>query len=197
MKSFPDSINEKLKSCGIMRTRDFERLGISRYYISDLCEQGILRRIGRGLYEHTDSELTGNHSLAEACKRIPHGVVCLYTALRFHNLTTQNPADIWIAIDRKARLPKVPFLPIRVVRFSGEALTAGIQASIIEGVPVKIYSPAKTVVDCFKYRNKYGRDVAIEALKDYLYNHKPFDEIWKYAKICRMTKVMMPYWEAI
>ena len=197
MNPTSDHIIAKLKSRGIMRTGDFAALGISRYHVSELCEQGVLKRIGRGLYEHPDSELTGNHSLAEACKRVPHGVICLYTALRFHNLTTQNPHEIWMAIERKARLPKSPNLPIRTVRFSGEAFTAGVQTHKIEGVSVKIYCPAKTVVDCFKYRNKYGRDVAIEALKDYLHHRRPFKELWKYAKICRMTKVMEPYWEAM
>ena len=124
-------------------------------------------------------------------------MVCLLSALRFHELTTQAPHQIWLALDRKARRPRVD-LPLRVVRFSGEPFSIGYDVHVLEQVPVKIYAPAKTVADCFRYRNKIGLDLAIDALKDCL--HKKMgtvDEVWKYAKICRVSNVMRPYLEAI
>jgi predicted transcriptional regulator of viral defense system len=124
-------------------------------------------------------------------------VVCLLSALQFHDLTTQAPFQVWLAIDRKAWLPKEPRLPIRIVRFSGPALEKGIEEHIIEGVSVKVYNPAKTVADCFKYRNKIGLDVALEALRDCRRERKCTNyDLWEYAKICRVANVMKPYLEA-
>jgi predicted transcriptional regulator of viral defense system len=146
----------------------------------------------------TDAAPTEHHSLAEACKRVPHGVVCLLSALCFHDLTTQLPYEVWMAIPVTARQPKVDRPAMRFHRFSGAALTDGQEIKQIEGVSVKVYNPAKTVADCFKYRNKIGLDIAIEALKDCIGQRKAtFDELWHYAKICRMTRVMQPYIEAI
>ena len=128
---------------------------------------------------------------------MPSGVVCLLSALRFHELTTQTPYQVWVALDRKSRKPRVD-LPVRIVRFSGEVLNQGYDVQRIEQVPVKIYSPAKTVADCFRYRNKIGLDVAIEALKDVLRERKAsVDDLWRYAKICRVANVMRPYLEAV
>jgi len=113
-------------------------------------------------------------------------------------LTTQSPFEIWIAIDHKARYPKESMLPIRVVRFSGKALTSGVEQHRIEGVPVRMYGPAKTIADCFKYRNKIGLDVALEALRDCYRSRKcTMDELWKYAKICRVANIMKPYLESL
>ena len=129
---------------------------------------------------------------------VPKGVICLLSALRFHDLTTQAPHEIWIAIDRKTRLPVNKALPIRFVRFSGPALIEGVESHIIDGIPVAIYQPAKTVADCFKYRNKIGLDVALEALKDCLRNRRcQADTLWRFAKICRVSNVMRPYLEAM
>jgi predicted transcriptional regulator of viral defense system len=142
--------------------------------------------------------VTEFHSLEEACKRVPHGIVCLLSALRFHGLTTQAPFEVWLAIDRKARLPRLGALPLRIVRFSGRALKEGVEEHRIEGVPVKTYNPAKTVADCFKYRNKIGLDVALEALRDCRRQRKcTNDELWRYAKVCRVANVMRPYMEAL
>lgn len=144
------------------------------------------------------ADVTEHHSLAEVCKRVPHGVICLLSALRFHELTTQNPFEVWIAVDIKAREPKLEPLQVRVVRFSGKALTEGVEEMTIEGVRVRVYNPAKTVADCFKYRNKVGRDVALEALRDCLSQRKATrGEIWSYAQICRVANVMRPYLEAV
>jgi predicted transcriptional regulator of viral defense system len=136
--------------------------------------------------------------LAMASARVPQGVLCLLSALRFHGLTTQNPSEIWLAIDRKARAPVVSDLPLRVVRFSGEARTAGIEKSIIDGVDVRVYGVAKTVADCFKYRNKIGTDVAVEALREcWRARRTSADALWRYAEICRVTNVMRPYLETV
>jgi predicted transcriptional regulator of viral defense system len=125
-------------------------------------------------------------------------VVCLLSALRFHNLTTQAPAEVWLAIDNKAYRPQVDSLPLRLVHFSGAAFTAGIEEQQIEGVSVKIYNPAKTVADCFKYRHKIGLDVALEALKDCLRQRRcSYNDLWRYAEVCRVTQVMKPYLEAL
>jgi len=150
------------------------------------------------MYELPNADVTENHSLAEACRRVPHGVICLLSALRFHDLTTQSPFQVWMAIDYKARQPRMDGLQLRVVRFSGKALTSGVEEHMIEGVEVKVYCPAKTVADCFKYRNKIGLDVAIEALRDCKQQRLcTNDDLWQYAKVCRMTKVMRPYLEVM
>ena len=187
-----------IRKAGIMRPRDLKRLGIPMDYLWLLHRRGLLDRVGRGMYALRDIEATEHHSLAEACKRVPHGVICLLSALRFHGLTTQAPFEVWVAIDFKARLPKPDDLPLRIMRFSGKALNEGVEEHRIEGVLVKVYNPAKTVADCFKYRNKIGRDVALEALKDCLRQRKcTRDDLWRYAKICRVANVMTPYLEAI
>lgn len=129
---------------------------------------------------------------------MPKGVICLLSALRFHEIGTQSPHQIWMAIDRKAALPKVRELPIEIVRFSGPALSEGVEEHDIGGATIKVYCPSKTVADCFKYRNKIGLDVALEALKDsWQQNMITADELWKYARICRVAQVMQPYMEAI
>ena len=136
--------------------------------------------------------------MAEVSKRIPGGVVCLLSALQFHEFTTQLPFQVWLAIDRKAWLPRIQDMPIRFVRFSEASLTQGADVHEINHVHVKIYNPAKTIADCFKYRNKIGLDVALEALRDGLKHKKcTRDEIWHYARICRVTRIMLPYLEAI
>ena len=183
---------------GVLRPRDLDPFGIPRVYLQRLCEQGLLRRVGRGLYLSANAELTEHHTLAEACRRVRHGVVCLLSALRFHELTTQAPFEIWMAIDGKAWRPRADWPVMRFVRFSGAALTEGIEEHRIEGVTVKVYTPAKTVADCFKYRNKIGLDVALEALRDCRQQRKcSNDDLWRYAKICRVANVMKPYLEAV
>jgi predicted transcriptional regulator of viral defense system len=125
-------------------------------------------------------------------------VVCLLSALSFHELTTQNPAKVWLAIERDARAPRVPDLPLRIIRLSGKAFSAGIETHRINGVPIRVYDAAKTVVDCFKFRNKVGLDVAIEALRDYLRRRgTTTDALWRYAYIDRVTNIIRPYIEAV
>ena len=193
-----DKIIRIVRQLGVIRPKDMDTHSIPRKYINLLYHKGILNRVGRGLYVLDDTSPSENRTIAEVCKRVPAGVICLISALQFHRLTTQSPHEIWLAINHKSRRPKEPMLPIRIVRFSGQALTAGVEQHIVEGVIVKVYSPAKTVVDCFKYRNKIGLDVAIEALRDCQRSRKcTMDELWEYARICRVAKVMKPYLESL
>ncbi len=151
---YSSSSRRRRGHAGIFRSRDLGQ--IPRQYLRLAEEQGKVTRVARGLYVATDANITENHDLAFAAKRIPHGVVCLVSALRFHELTTQTPHEVWLAIDTKARLPKLEYPPLRIVRFSGVALSFGAAPHAVEGVPVRITAPAKTVADCFKYRNKTG-----------------------------------------
>jgi predicted transcriptional regulator of viral defense system len=182
---------------GVIRPRDVVAAGLPRQWIYRLHKRGLLERVGRGLYRVPGAKVTASHSLAEVARRVPKGVVCLLSALQFHQLTTQLPHEVWVAIDVKAWKPKDGDLPVRVVRFSGKALTAGVEHHDIEGVDVMIYSPAKTVADCFKYRHKIGLDVALEALRDLVRARQgSMDELWRFAEICRVANVMRPYLEA-
>ena len=160
-QSQTDRIIEIMRRVGVLRPRDLSAYGIPREYLRRMLDRGLLRRVGRGLYVLPDADATEHHTVAQACKRVPHGVVCLLSALRFHGLTTQAPFEVWLAIGRKAWRPRVDYPPLRLVRFSGAALEAGVEEHQIEGVTVKVYNPAKTIADCFKYRNKVGLDVAI------------------------------------
>jgi predicted transcriptional regulator of viral defense system len=196
--STEDKVMTLVKHAGVLRPRDLTQHDISRQYLLRLQRRGQLQKVGRGLYIASETHLTEHHSLVEACKRVPRGIICLLSALRFHGLTTQAPSEVWMAIDDKAWRPKVDNPRLRVVRFSGEALTAGIEEHVIEHVDVRIYGPAKTVADCFKYRNKIGLDVALEALRDcWRHRRATMDELWKYAKVCRVANVMRPYLESI
>jgi predicted transcriptional regulator of viral defense system len=183
---------------GVLRPRDLAPHGIPREYLTRLYAQGVLERPARGLYVLANAEADENQSLLEACKRVPHGVVCLLSALRFHGLTTEAPFEVWLGIDAKARLPKVEYPPLRIVRFSGPALTEGVEEHVIRGVTVRVTNPARTVVDCFKYRNKVGLDVALEALRDCRQKRKAtVDELHRVAQARRMANVMRPYLEAL
>ncbi len=189
---------ELVRRAGVLRPRDLDQHDIPRQYLRILEQAGKVQRVGRGLYTLANAEATEHHTVAQACKRVPQGVICLLTALRMHDLTTQLPHEIWMAIDRKNWRPRVEDIPLRIVRFSGAALTTGIEHRRIEGVEVQLYGPAKTVADCFKYRNKIGLDVALEALQDYWRQRRgSLDELLRYARICRVANVMRPYLEAM
>lgn len=183
---------------GLLRARDLTNHGIPRGYLRRLEEEGKLEKLAPGLYALADLEITEHHSLVETAKRMPHGTICLLSALRFHGLTTQAPFQVWVAIDGHAWRPKSNMPPLRLVHMSGDALRAGIEVHRIEGVEVSVFNSTKTVVDCFKFRNKIGLDVALEALRD-LKQTKAFDhdELWRMAKICRVANVMRPYLEAL
>ena len=182
----------------ILRPRDLQKKGLPADYLWRLHKQDKLIKVGRGMYAIPGVNVTEHQTLIQAAQRVSHGVVCLLSALRFHDLTTQSPFEVWMAIDRKARLPKEEIIPLRIVRFSGRSLTAGIETHTIEGGRIRIYNPAKTVADCFKYRNKIGLDVAMEALRDCWRKKKATsDELWRYAKVCRVARIMRPYLESI
>ena len=183
---------------GILRPRDLQTKGLPKDYLWRLHKQERLEKVGRGMYAMPGGALSEHQTLVQAALRVPHGVVCLLSALRFHDLTTQSPFEIWMAIDVKARAPKEEIIPLRIVRFSGKALTAGVETHSIESVKVNVYNPAKTVADCFKYRNKIGLDVAIEALRDcWRKKLATSDEIWHYAKVCRVSRIIRPYLESL
>lgn len=182
----------------ILRPKDLLAKGLPTDYLWRLHQQQKLEKVGRGMYVAPSAALNEHQTVVQAALRVPRGVICLLSALRFHELTTQAPFEIWMAIDVKARAPKEEIIPLRIVRFSGKALTAGVETHSIEGVTVKVYKPAKTVADCFKYRNKIGLDVAIEALRDCWKKKKATaDELWHYAKVCRVARVMRPYLESV
>ncbi len=158
----------------------------------------MVERQARGIYVARLHPFTAEHTLAQVAKRVPKAVFCLLTALRFHELTTQNPSEVWIALPEKARRPVVEYPRLRVARFSGEALTEGTETHQLEKVEVRVYSAAKTVADCFKYRNKIGIDVAVEALRDYSRHYRGgATDLARFASICRVTRVMQPYLDAI
>ena len=183
---------------GIVRPRDIEGIGLPREYLLRLHRQGKVVRSGRGLYSLPDATITERHSYAEVARRVPGSVFCLLSALAFHQITTQSPASVWIALPNGARRPAISTPSLRVVRLSGPSLTEGIENQKVEGVPIRVYSVAKTVADCFKFRNKVGLDVAIEALKDALREKKAtVNEIYRYAKVCRVSNVIRPYMEAL
>ncbi len=189
---------ELMQQRTVLRPRDLVAHGLPGNYLARLYQRGKVERVGRGLYMLPDADITRHHSLVEAAQAAPNGVICLLSALNYHGLTTQAPFAVWLAIDNKAHRPRLDTPPLRIVRFSGEALTAGIQTEQIEGVTVRIYNPAKTVADCFKYRHKIGLDVALEALKDcYDQRQCRVAELWHYAEICRVTTIMKPYMEML
>ncbi|MEN9733434.1 MAG: hypothetical protein RLZ45_1429 [Verrucomicrobiota bacterium] len=182
----------------LIRTRDLVPLGIPRNALGSPLAAGRISRISRGVYAVAGHEVSEHHSLAQAAVRVPRGVVCLLSALVFHELTTQTPHEVWMAIDRKSRLPASGHPPLHVVRFGGAALGAGTAVHQIDGVPVRITTPAKTVADCFKYRNKIGISVAVEALRDgWARRRFTMDELWGMARVCRMERVLRPYVESL
>ena len=183
---------------GLVRARDLARDNIPRATLSRLVASGQLTQVSRGLYALPRQTRSGQHQLAEIAARIPQSVFCLLTALRFHQLTTQSPHEVWLAIPNKAHAPKLDYPPLHIVRFSGSSLTAGIESHNVDGALIRVYSVAKTVADCFKYRNKIGLDVAMEALRECRREKRASnDELWHYAKLCRVANVMRPYLESI
>jgi predicted transcriptional regulator of viral defense system len=198
MPTNAETVLKLAETKGVLRSRDLLAQGIPRVTLTRLERAGRIERVGRGLYSLPDSDVSEDHALAEAGKRVPHGLVCLLSALRFHGLTTQEPFEVWLAVDRKARKPKVEYPPLRIVRFGGKAFTEGVELHDVEGVTVRVTSPASTVADCFRYRNKIGVDVAVEALRDYRRTRKgTVDELWEAAKVRRVRTVIRPYLEAL
>lgn len=187
-----------IRRSGLMRTRDLEANGVSRVELQRLQEQGIIERVGRGLYGLPGVVLTEHHTFAEASSLVPAGVICLLSALRFHGLTTQNPSDVWMAVEKKAWRPARTEVRLRIVYLSGDAFTAGVEEHDVGGVRIRVYAAAKTVADCFKFRNSIGVDVAVEALRDFTRRHRGgANELARYARICRVSRVMQPYMDSL
>lgn len=181
---------------GIFRLRELEHVGQAKG-LRGMLSRGEVERIGRGLYRR-DHEITELDTVATVSARIPGAIVCLLSALLIHRIGTQAPPEVWIAIDNKARKPRVEALPVRIVRFSKPMLRYGIEQREVQGVTVRITSPARTVVDCFRYRNKIGIDVALEALKDVLHHQRTtVDAIMRAAEAGRVSTVIKPYLEAM
>ncbi|RYG15386.1 transcriptional regulator [bacterium] len=185
------------RGTAVLRTRDLEAQGVNRVALGRLVEKGLIERVGRGLYALPNAKVTEHHTLVEASVRVPAGLVCLLSALQFDKLSTQSPHEVWLAVAVKARKPAVDWPPLHIVRFSGAALTHGIETHVIERTKVRVTSPAKTVADCFKYRNKIGLDVAIEALTEYRRKRGSVDALMAAAAVDRVAVVMRPYVEAV
>ncbi len=183
---------------GVFRARDMVMAGYSREYLRRLVSKRVVRQLGRGLYASADFDGDQNQSLVEAAKRVPRGVVCLVSALRFHEIGTQSPHQVWLALPRGSNRPRGMNLPMRFCQFSGAAYTFGIKEHALTGGTVRVYSPAKTVADCFKYRQKYGLDVALEALREG-WRAKKFTmkDLSAAATVCRVSRIMQPYLEML
>lgn len=180
------------------RLREIKAAGIPEVVIARLVKAGRVIRLARGLYQLPNAEFEASHTLAEVAKIVPKGVICLISALVYHELTLQMPRSIWVAIEGHARQPKHRYPPMRFVRFGKKALNAGIERRVIEGVAVKITSPAKTIVDCFRFRNKIGVDIAISAMREALRKRRCTpDDIFKHARSLRIASVVRPYLEAM
>lgn len=189
---------ELARTRGPLRPRDLGELGIPRSYLRRLVERGQLVKIGRGLYELAEAEATEHHALASAARRAPKGVICLASALAFHELTSQLPHQVWVAIETGAWEPRSDRPRLRIVRMAGDAFTAGAIEHMIDSTPVRIYNPAKTVADCFRFRHKIGVDVAIEALREYHRQRRgSLEELMHYARIDRVANVLQPYLESL
>ena len=197
-----ETITEKhLKTAGIgafFRPRDLRPLGVSFKQLQNLVSQGTVENIGNGLYRLLNVEVTELETVAMVVSAVPNAIVCLLTALRIHEIGTQSPHEVWIALDRKSRKPTRLPAKVRLVRFSGALLTYGVTRTKLLGVPTSITSPARTVVDCFRYRNKVGIDVAMEALRDSIRSRKTtVDEISRAAEVCHARTVMKTYLQAL
>ncbi len=186
------------KARKLLRARDLAAHGLPTVALTRMVQSGKLERLGRGMYGLPGAAVSEHRSLAEVALRVPKGVVCLLSALRVHDIGTQAPFEVWLAIPHRAAVPQLAQPQLRIVRMSDRALADGVQRLVVDGVKVPVFSAAKTVVDTFRFRNKIGVDVAIEALRDGWSKRKfTMDELWRHAQAGRMTSVMRPYVEAI
>lgn len=180
------------------RPAEAAELGVGSRALRHLVDEGRVEHVLRGLYRLADAEPTEHYTLAAVCARVPEAIVCLLSALSVHELSTQLPREVWIAIPHKGRAPRAPELPVKVVRFSGASLRYGIDKAEFEGVPARITNPARTVVDCFRFRRLVGKDVALEALRNALRSRKASpDEIRRAAEVCRARSLLVPVLEAL
>lgn len=199
MESTKETILSLARQKGILRARDLAEHHLPRVVLSRLVSEGRLLLLSRGLYSLPDRAVTEETTLAQIAIKYPQSVFCLLTALQIHELTTQSPHQVWLAVDAKARVPQLDYPPLKVVRFSRRALEAGVESVRMDGVvSVLVTGVEKTLVDCFKYRNKIGLDIAIEALQEaWRTKRMSMDKVWEFAKICRVSNVMRPYLESL
>lgn len=182
----------------LLRGSDLHDAGLSPQLLIKLHLAGKLQRVSRGVYSLPDAPVTEHQSLAEVCRRVPRGVVCLLSALRFHEIGTQAPHEVWLALPESSRTPALGSPALRIVRLRGEAYSDGIETVMEEGASIRVYSIAKTVTDCFKFRHKIGLDVALEALKDAWQRRLvKMDDLSRFARINRVERVVQPYLEAL
>ena len=187
-----------IKARGPMRAFELRDAGVHPETLARLLEDETLIRVTRGLYQLADAEVSAAHELAEVAKLVPKGVVCLVSALQFHELTLQTPSRVWLAIGQKARKPSIDHPPTRIVRFGARALSLGVRTHKIDGVSVPIFGPAKTVVDCFRFRQRVGLDVALEGLYNVIRSGKAKPvEIVNYARDTRIWSILRPYLETV
>ena len=197
-ENYKTIIENLFKKKSIIKLKEITDQRIHPEYIRRMILKGQIIRVGHGIYMKPDTEITANHSLVEISKQISIGVICLLSALQYHEIGTQMPSEIWLGIPRKNAIPRTRYHSLRIITYSEKTFYEGIDEHTIEGVLVKIYNPAKTIADCFKYRNKIGLDTALEALKEVLKNKIcTIDDLWKYAKICRVHNIMKPYLEVL
>lgn len=183
---------------GSVTRREVTAAKIHTQTLSRLVRAGTLERVARGRYRLPNAPVTEHHGLALVAAAAPKSVICLLSALSFHQIGTQLPREVWIALDRRSRRPSLRYPRLCVVRFGGDALTDGIQIHRVEGETVRVFSVAKTIADTFKYRNKIGLDVALEALRDaWRARRFTMNEIWRFARVCRVERVMRPYLEIL
>jgi predicted transcriptional regulator of viral defense system len=183
---------------GMLRPGDLQEVGAARMMLTRMTASGQLEKVGRGLYRLPGANASEHEMLAAVATKVPQAVFCLLTALQFHGLTTQLPRQVWIAMPRGSHVPKLDYPPLKMVQFTGEAYTEGLEIFERDQVPLRVYGVAKTVADCFKHRNKIGLDAALEALRDARSQKKASaDDLWHFAKICRVANVMRPYLEAV
>jgi predicted transcriptional regulator of viral defense system len=198
-------VNKKAEDVGdivrrrtLVRAKELGELSLSRSHLWNLAQAGKIERVGHGLYRAKNAPISVHETLLEVAKRVPLGVLCLSSALRFHELTTENPFEVWLAIERGAWTPKMEYPTLRVVHFSKGAFEFGIEAHSVDGGSLRVYSPAKTVADCFKFRSKIGMETAIQALRAaYREKKATMDELWRAANVCRVVNVIRPYMESL
>ena len=183
---------------GMLRPSDLDDIGAPRVVLTRMTANGLLEKAGRGIYRLPGNQGSEHESLVAIATKVPQAVFCLLTALQFHELTTQLPREVWIAMPRGSHTPRIGYPPVRMVQFSGEAYSEGIEVARRDQVKLRVYSVAKTIADCFKHRNKIGLDVALEALREARKKKKASaDDLWRCAKICRVANVMRPYLESV
>ena len=183
---------------GLLRTSAALRAGIHPRALYDMRDKGIVERLSRGLYRLADLPPLSSPDLVTVAAKIPAGVVCLISALAYHEITTQIPHEVHVALPRGAEPPRLQHPPVRVFWFTGRSFTEGIETHKVDGIRLRIYSPEKTLADCFKYRNKLGLDTVLEALRLYRNRKRPnVDDLMKFARVCRVEKVMRPYLESV